>query len=782
MNEKRIPLKNGTILYSKRYAYEIEKKIAQGGSSIIYLASMYALSSSEFTSGSLVLIKEAYPSGIDSKRTDMQSIDILMNEQPLLIRAQSMLKKEYDLYRFLQENESELLRKHYGAVDSMGKNHISTFQPLDFLMEAIEFFHSEQTMTSYFAMKTYEGITLRGYANRLQTSSLQDILSLFCKITEAVEFLHRKNVLHLDLKPDNIFITNTGSVKLIDLNAACFLSESSSFTAVTQGFSPIEAYGCQTKPDQTADTFTLSAILNWLLMQNGQIKQSVVSSPLDLFLQDIPCLYGVSFHSIDKLQRILKMGLSTLKNHRYATALDLLNEIASINPALIEIDQQNGSDYIKNVIGEIVNHAHKKSAGHFIKVLNDKLSLFITSGFSLTVDETADILTMIDVKYYFPSKYDFAYLACEIIDSLHTKNPIAFPLRDSDEVRLLKRLYSCATHIALEREKVKIYEERLSTAPLCSVAEDVETYNALLTKCEENFCFQQAFVAGEFLWNCLQEECERSVDMSSFPLPINRQRAKSNQALNEVKSKILSKMAQQLAYQGRYEEAKEYFSLALNIPVKEENRKLTISYAFHAAVSAMLSNGMWHDSQLFEWTQEQYSLCFYPNFKKQEWYMEAWRTIAKSSMTTNNLYSIYGFLKALWALQASSMHIINPNWFEEIIPDLMERIKEADQRYPSVMIIKYCFLLAKRMNLYEYVKMLQVQLNYLGKSKPDGVAGILVAAVQTVCLEDEWDWERTTLYTWLKKECMKNASIKEYFQDALTYKATTLSLLNYLYD
>lgn len=40
------------------------------------------------------------------------------------------------------------------------------------------------------------------------------------QILQGVEYLHSRRVLHLDLKPDNIMVTNLNGIKIVDLGSA----------------------------------------------------------------------------------------------------------------------------------------------------------------------------------------------------------------------------------------------------------------------------------------------------------------------------------------------------------------------------------------------------------------------------------------------------------------------------------------------------------------------------------------------------------------------------------
>ncbi|CAI9716740.1 serine/threonine-protein kinase 17A-like [Octopus vulgaris] len=55
-----------------------------------------------------------------------------------------------------------------------------------------------------------------------------DVVRLLGEILEGVLFLHRKNILHLDLKPQNILLTKPfpeGNIKICDLGLACLVND-----------------------------------------------------------------------------------------------------------------------------------------------------------------------------------------------------------------------------------------------------------------------------------------------------------------------------------------------------------------------------------------------------------------------------------------------------------------------------------------------------------------------------------------------------------------------------
>ncbi len=71
----------------------------------------------------------------------------------------------------------------------------------------------------YFVMEFIDGQPLLVYCDAQQLS-LDARLQLFVKVCEAVQYAHQNLVVHRDLKPGNILVTNEGEVKLLDFGIA----------------------------------------------------------------------------------------------------------------------------------------------------------------------------------------------------------------------------------------------------------------------------------------------------------------------------------------------------------------------------------------------------------------------------------------------------------------------------------------------------------------------------------------------------------------------------------
>ncbi len=78
----------------------------------------------------------------------------------------------------------------------------------------------------FFAMEYVEGQPIDAYC-REHALDMKARCRLFLRVVEAVGYAHRNMVVHGDLKPANIFVTEEGAPKLLDFGVAELMDERS---------------------------------------------------------------------------------------------------------------------------------------------------------------------------------------------------------------------------------------------------------------------------------------------------------------------------------------------------------------------------------------------------------------------------------------------------------------------------------------------------------------------------------------------------------------------------
>ncbi len=223
----------GTTLDNDRYV--VGKVLGFGGFSITYLAL-------DVRSQLPVAVKEFMPRALAHRSpgsTELVPYD-----------GDDALSFEYGLEQFLKEAR---ILGHFSDQRGMAAVH--------------NYFYANRT--GYLVMDYLQGSTLRAYAATLgRTMDWEEALAFLMPVASILEGLHNKGLIHRDISPDNIFVSNDGTMKLFDFGAARLaLGEYTKSLPVVlkAGFTPLEQYSGKGNQGSWTDIYALAATLFWLV-------------------------------------------------------------------------------------------------------------------------------------------------------------------------------------------------------------------------------------------------------------------------------------------------------------------------------------------------------------------------------------------------------------------------------------------------------------------------------------------------------------------------------------
>lgn len=190
--------------------YRIDKQISSGGFSLVYLA--------HDEDGLPVAIKEYLPSAL------------VLRESGALVQASSAENLNvfrYGMKCFFEEGLALARISHPNVV------------------RVTNFFRANETV--YLVMQYERGRTLQDYIlHRKKEIGENFVRRIFAELLGGLREVHAHKILHLDIKPSNIYIRLDGSPLLLDFGAArqTLTQEKSSLTPMyTPGYAAPEQYG-----------------------------------------------------------------------------------------------------------------------------------------------------------------------------------------------------------------------------------------------------------------------------------------------------------------------------------------------------------------------------------------------------------------------------------------------------------------------------------------------------------------------------------------------------------
>lgn len=179
----------------------------------------------------------------------------------------------------------------------------------------------------FIAMEFLEGGTLRDLLQARGALPVEEAVEIACQVLAALQHAHTHQVIHRDVKPDNIHILPDGQIKLTDFGIAR-LTEEASLTGEGQVFgtpsymSPEQIEGRFI--DHRSDIFSLGVVLYEMLAGRKPFTGDSVVSITYNIMHAVPApLTGVSF----AIEQVVMRALSKDPARRYNSADEMRREL-----------------------------------------------------------------------------------------------------------------------------------------------------------------------------------------------------------------------------------------------------------------------------------------------------------------------------------------------------------------------------------------------------------------------------------------------------------------------
>ena len=207
--------------------------------------------------------------------------------------------------------------------------------------------------TKYIIMEYVEGITLKKHIDHRGALPEREVLYYATQILSALDYIHSKNIVHCDIKPQNIILLQNGSIKVADFGIArldAMLDRSKEKSDVALGtvyyVSPEQAQG--KAPKAESDLYSLGVMLYEAMTNRLPFYHENATEVAKMQISKEPTPPSVYRPDISVgLEQIILRAMEKNTKKRYASAMEMLTDIRALrqNSKTVFGNEKNSSRY-----------------------------------------------------------------------------------------------------------------------------------------------------------------------------------------------------------------------------------------------------------------------------------------------------------------------------------------------------------------------------------------------------------------------------------------------------
>ncbi len=270
--------------------YMLGKVLGEGGFGITYLGIDLNL---DFR----VAIKEYYPTGLVTRESHTTTCLTPFQGEKL---------------QFYQKGKDGFITE---------ARNLAKYRTMSGIVSVNDFF--QENGTAYIVMEYIEGVTFKNYCASIGGKMPSDqVFSLMNSVIRSMSAVHQSGVIHRDISPDNIMMSTSGELKILDFGAARSFLESgnkSLSVMLKPGYAPEEQYRSKGQQGPWTDVYSMCATIYKVI--TGITPDEACERLIEDTLQP-PSALG--FPIAPQKEAVLMRGLAVKQTDRLQSMDDLL--------------------------------------------------------------------------------------------------------------------------------------------------------------------------------------------------------------------------------------------------------------------------------------------------------------------------------------------------------------------------------------------------------------------------------------------------------------------------